>query len=369
MSASATEAPAPIQPTAQGGGGPPLPSAVTPAHVSVLNAFYRRRQALAATIGGEPATIMSTWPPTSPAASDGYAPVGSRVTLSIDGEEGELSLPRKLVEVLIAGVDPALSLDRMRPDRAAIVVEFALAAPLDALEATLGWRLALTSIGAPHKGPSRPDLVALSFALTFARFGTFICELRLAPGRALNVIRNLDQSTAFAGADVDLPVPVSLRFAAATLTVGDVRDLSPGDVVIVDEHGGTDGTAVVVIAEHLVAPIQLNAAGGVLTAHPTRGCGSQWEWSMDNKSEPSRRPVTEALELDELPLRIVFEVGRLELSLGDVRQMAPGTVLPLSRPFDEALDIMASGRRIGRGEIVRIGDSLGVRIIRLFDNV
>jgi len=79
--------------------------------------------------------------------------------------------------------------------------------------------------------------------------------------------------------------------------------------------------------------------------------------------------VTEALELDELPLRIVFEVGRLELSLGDVRQMAPGTVLPLSRPFDEALDIMASGRRIGRGEIVRIGDSLGVRIIRLFDNV
>jgi type III secretion protein Q len=288
----------------------------------------------------------------------------------VDREEGELSLPRKLVDVLIEGVDPALSLDRLRPDRAAIVIEFALAASLDALEATLGWRLALASIGAPHKGSSRPDLVALSFALAFARFGAFICELRLAPGRAVDVIRNLDRSTGFVSADVDLPVQVSLRFAAATLTVGDVHDLSPGDVVVVDEHCGADGSAVAVIAEHLVAPIELNSAGGVLAAYPTRGCGSPWEWSMDNnKSEPSRRPVPDALGLDELPLRIVFEVGRLELSLGDIRQMAPGTVLPLVRPFDEALDIVANGRRIGRGEIVRVGDSLGVRVIRLFDNV
>jgi type III secretion protein Q len=369
MSAAAAAAPDPTHPAAHGGGAP-LPSVVTPSHVSVLNAFYRRRQALTATIGGQPATIMSAWPPTPVDASDGRALVSSRVTLSLDGEEGELSLPRKLVDVLIEGVDPALSLDRLRPDRAAIVIEFALAASLDALEATLGWRLALTSIDAPHTGPARPDLVALSFALTFARFCTFICELRLAPGRAVDVIRNLDRSTGFVSADVDLPVQVSLRFAAATLTVGDVHDLSPGDVVVVDEHCGADGSAVAVIAEHLVAPIELNSAGGVLAAHPTRGCGSPWEWSMDNnKSEPSRHPVPDALGLDELPLRIVFEIGRLELSLGDIRQMAPGTVLPLVRPFDEALDIVANGRRIGRGEIVRVGDSLGVRVIRLFDNV
>jgi type III secretion protein Q len=365
MSAAAAAAPDPTHPTSHVGA--PLPPVVAPAHVSVLNAFYRRRQALTATIGGQPATIESAWPPTPADASDGYALVSSRVTLSLDGEEGELSLPRKLVDLLLAGVEPALSLDRLRPDRAAILIEFALAASLDALEANLGWRLALTSIGAAHNSQPRPNLVALSFALTFARFGTFICELCLAPGRALNVIRNLDRSTGFVSADVELPVPVSLRFAAATLTLGDVRDLSPGDVVIVDEHGGADGTAVAVIAEQFVAPIQLNSAGGVLTAYPTRGCGSPWEWSMNNESEPPRRSAPDASGLDDLPLRIVFEVGRLELSLGDLRQMAPGTVLPLARPFDEALDIVANGRRIGRGEIVRIGDSLGVRVIRLFD--
>jgi len=132
---------------------------------------------------------------------------------------------------------------------------------------------------------------------------------------------------------------------------------------------GTDGTAVVVIAEHLVAPIQLNAAGGVLTAHPhaaaARNGSGVWTTNPNPRDVPSRKLWSST----SCRCASFFEVGRLELSLGDVRQMAPGTVLPLSRPFDEALDIMASGRRIGRGEIVRIGDSLGVRIIRLFDNV
>ncbi|TIW64875.1 MAG: hypothetical protein E5V60_18075 [Mesorhizobium sp.] len=32
------------------------------------------------------------------------------------------------------------------------------------------------------------------------------------------------------------------------------------------------------------------------------------------------------------------------------------------------MDIIANGKRVGRGEIVRIGESLGVRILRMFDN-
>ena len=63
-----------------------------------------------------------------------------------------------------------------------------------------------------------------------------------------------------------------------------------------------------------------------------------------------------------------FEVGRLELSLGEIRRLAPGAVLPLMRPLDEALDIVANGRRIGSGTIVRIGDAVGVRVTRLLEN-
>ena len=76
--------------------------------------------------------------------------------------------------------------------------------------------------------------------------------------------------------------------------------------------------------------------------------------------------VPPAERLDELPVTLVFELGRSELPLAAVQGLAPGAVIPLGRDPGEAVDIVANGRRIGRGEIVRIGDELGIRVVRLF---
>lgn len=89
---------------------------------------------------------------------------------------------------------------------------------------------------------------------------------------------------------------------------------------------------------------------------------------MEKAPDISQPSAQDASDLDDLPVRLVFEVGRLELSLGEIRRLAPGTVLPLARPIEGALDIVANGRRIGRGTIVKIGDSIGVRVMRLLDN-
>jgi len=90
--------------------------------------------------------------------------------------------------------------------------------------------------------------------------------------------------------------------------------------------------------------------------------GSFLEWSMGNPTEFSDP------DLDDLPVRLVFEVGRVELSLGELQRLAPGALVPLGRPLEEPLDIMANGRRLGRGTLVQIGDSLGVRIVSLASN-
>ncbi len=73
-------------------------------------------------------------------------------------------------------------------------------------------------------------------------------------------------------------------------------------------------------------------------------------------------------DLDDLPVRLVFEAGRVEFSLGELQRLAPGALVPLGRPVDEPIDIMANGRRLGRGTLVQIGDGLGVRIVSLAAN-
>jgi type III secretion protein Q len=89
---------------------------------------------------------------------------------------------------------------------------------------------------------------------------------------------------------------------------------------------------------------------------------------MGNPTEFSGQAGPRDSDLDDLPVRLVFEAGRVELSLGELQRLAPGALVPLGRPPGEPLDIMANGRRLGRGALVQIGDSLGVRIVSLANN-
>lgn len=89
---------------------------------------------------------------------------------------------------------------------------------------------------------------------------------------------------------------------------------------------------------------------------------------MGNPTEFSGRAGLHDPDLDDLPVRLVFEVGRVELSLGELQRLGPGALVPLGRPLEEPLDIMANGRRLGRGTLVQIGESLGVRIVSIAGN-
>jgi type III secretion protein Q len=69
--------------------------------------------------------------------------------------------------------------------------------------------------------------------------------------------------------------------------------------------------------------------------------------------------------VDALPLRVVFQVAQIELTVGEVSRLAPGVIVPIDRGADDLLDIIVNGRRIGRGELVTSGSSLAVRVTGL----
>jgi flagellar motor switch/type III secretory pathway protein FliN len=69
--------------------------------------------------------------------------------------------------------------------------------------------------------------------------------------------------------------------------------------------------------------------------------------------------------VNALPLRVVFQVAQIELTVGEVGRLAPGVIVPIDRSADDLLDIIVNGRRIGTGELVTSGGSLAVRVTRL----
>ena len=141
------------------------------------------------------------------------------------------------------------------------------------------------------------------------------------------------------------------------------------DVVLADLECGRDHTAMALVAGQIVIAGELSpAADIVVTARRIRRRGYSWEQNMGNPTEISGPTGVQDSDLDDLPVRLVFELGRVELSLGELQRLAPGALVPLARPLDEPVDIIANGRRLGRGALVQIGDGLGVRIVGLAGN-
>jgi type III secretion protein Q len=342
---------------------------IPPAQVDSLNAFYRRRPALAFAVGGRAATMTASWPLALQHAS------GCRLDITVDDVPGAVILSSRVIETVIAGLDPNQRLDGLDQPHLALLFELALGDELSMLEASLGARLAITSVRMADDDRQN-RATALAFAIAVDGLGTLGGELLLQPAQAMMFSQFLDRCAnrapqAGKGKSIYPPSPaqdtvavaVGVRVAAATVAVGDITTLSPGDVVIADQQAKT---AVAVIAEHLVAPVELIAAGARITAPPTRARGSAWEWSMENGGDSPQPDVAQKTNFGDIPVKLLFELGRIELSLAEIRQLAPGAIVPISRPLEDSVDILANGRRIGRGSLVQIGDSLGIRITRLF---
>lgn len=64
----------------------------------------------------------------------------------------------------------------------------------------------------------------------------------------------------------------------------------------------------------------------------------------------------------DLSLPISVELGRTTLTVRELLDLAPESVIRLARSTGEGVDIRADGKRLMRGEIVVIEDRAGVRV-------
>lgn len=77
--------------------------------------------------------------------------------------------------------------------------------------------------------------------------------------------------------------------------------------------------------------------------------------------ESDDRDLKLKLVLD-FPLEIAVHLGGTTRTIGELMELAVGTVIELDREVDRPADLIVNGRVVARGEIVVIGENFGVRI-------
>ncbi len=98
---------------------------------------------------------------------------------------------------------------------------------------------------------------------------------------------------------------------------------------------------------------------------------SLWQEALEEQEEKEREEKKEVLTPDiqeklkkflDLPLLIEVVVGSTTLTLGEVLNLGPGSVVELDNLVEEPVDIKVNGKLVAKGEIVVVEEKFGVKI-------
>ncbi|MEM5405593.1 type III secretion system cytoplasmic ring protein SctQ [Paraburkholderia unamae] len=187
----------------------------------------------------------------------------------------------------------------------------------------------------------------------------------------------------------DLLLPGSIVLGVKALPVATLQELSPGDVLLRALFPGLDAQ---ILASHETAPDGADRGHGAPapravavwgTPELKRLCAAVQfdgptpilakEPYMSDKLDSAFVDVAAAvnqaddlIRVGELELPVQFEIDTVAMPLAQLSTLGPGYVVELPVPFaDSRLRLVVHGRTIGYGELVTVGEHLGVRIIRM----
>jgi flagellar motor switch protein FliN/FliY len=84
-------------------------------------------------------------------------------------------------------------------------------------------------------------------------------------------------------------------------------------------------------------------------------------WTSENAE------MEKLISPQEIPLTLAIEVARLRINLDKLLQLSPGNVLELSVKPEQGVDLVIGGKKVAKGELVKLGEMLGVKILQLGD--
>lgn len=156
-----------------------------------------------------------------------------------------------------------------------------------------------------------------------------------------------------------LPMTVRLQAGWTHLLARELAATLPGDVLLLDgSHLGGERQQ-----------IRLDLGGGLVAQGRRHAEG----WLIDqgvhgvlNETDPSDHPRHDDMaRLDDIPIRITFDLGDRTVGLGELQALMPGYVFNLGRDPRACVCIRANGQLIGEGELVEIDGRIGVTVLRL----
>ena len=183
--------------------------------------------------------------------------------------------------------------------------------------------------------------------------------------------------------DLDgLALRFPLEIGHSSLPLSDLAALAPGDILLIrspemiaqstafipltEREGLTvaiDGNRLTIIKSGRTMATdpsdESTAPGGT---DPEGGAAAAGDQNGGIPGDAPQDPLVQPETIDDVRLRLTFDLGEIELTISELRSLVAGQAFDLANLPEKAVRIRLNGRQIDSGEIVEIGNRVGVRI-------
>jgi len=73
--------------------------------------------------------------------------------------------------------------------------------------------------------------------------------------------------------------------------------------------------------------------------------------------------------LSNVPMDVTVEIGRGSVQVRELLSLVQGSIVELDRVVGSPVDVLVNGTLVAHGDIVLVGDELGVRVTEIVEQV
>lgn len=157
-----------------------------------------------------------------------------------------------------------------------------------------------------------------------------------------------------------MEVVIGLKTGSVVLSQMKWRELRGGDFIPL-ERGGYDarkgqGVALLTLGSLSLFQVKIKQNKIELLGYA---------FTYEEPMAPKTSPEEPLAAIQDLPLEIAVELARLKMTVDQLMHLKAGNALELPIHPDQEVSLTIQGQKVGRAELVYLGEALGVRILEI----
>lgn len=152
-----------------------------------------------------------------------------------------------------------------------------------------------------------------------------------------------------------LPITINFELGRSHIRLALLRQLAEGDVVLINNISSD-----AVIHSKVVGTYQ-KIEGNIMF--------TQYEETYEKESGIETESSPTLTARDSIPVQLTFILEQRTVTLAEVENMYRGDVIPYEVNQEKQVIISANGVHIAKGELIWLGESLGIEVTELFNEV